>query len=309
VHVLGVDVGGSHCQWRRWPGSGGDGRADVGAQPAVQGVEAAAEVLARVLRTAQVETAAAAVLAVAGAGDARIAAALAQALAARGIAVPLAVVTDVLAAAVGALGSSAGLLVWSGTGSFAVARAADGALIRAGGRGFLLGDQGSGYDLVRRAAAAAVLAVDGLGPPTALGAALASAFGAAGPAHLGAALQRFESGAVADRLDVVLAVAAAGDAVAQAVLADGIAALAALAGAALRSAGVAGSGLSAVLGGGVLTAVPSLQQELVQRLRSFGIEQVTVAAADAGAVGAAMLADGWRRRQPPWPELVAARSL
>jgi ribosome-associated protein len=129
------------------------------------------------------------------------------------------VVGDVLAAAAAALAEGPGLLVWSGTGSFAIARAANGELHRIGGRGYLLGDQGSGYDLVRAPPRPCCCAIDDLGPATALTAALTKAFGAPAPQRLGAVLQRLDSGEVAQRLPVVLAVAAAGDPVANEVLA------------------------------------------------------------------------------------------
>src|SRR5204862_5893414 len=136
---------------------------------AVHGVDATVRGLLAVLRGAMKSTApAAAVCALAGAGDPNVAGSIAAGLRAEGITFPIAVVGDVVAAAAAGLAGGPGVLLWAGTGSFAIARAHDGALHRAGGRGHLLGDQGSGYDIVRRAAAAVLLAVDDLGPPTAL---------------------------------------------------------------------------------------------------------------------------------------------
>ncbi|MBE3584439.1 MAG: hypothetical protein IMX01_10055 [Limnochordaceae bacterium] len=57
----------------------------------------------------------------------------------------------------------------AGTGSIAYGRAAaDGSPVRAGGWGYLLGDEGSGYDLGRRALVAVLKAWDGRGPATSL---------------------------------------------------------------------------------------------------------------------------------------------
>lgn len=302
---LGLDVGGSKCRFEWWPvgaRAGGDGRS---VQPAVQGVDAAADGLAEVLRGIATDGAPeAAVCALAGVGDAATSAAMVAALRARGIAFPVAVVGDVLAAAAAALADGPGVLVWSGTGSFAVARAHDGALHRCGGRGFLLGDQGSGYDLVRQAARRAVLAADGMAPSTSLGEALAAAFGAPSPARLGAALQRQAPGEVAARLPAVLAAAAAGDAVARDVLAQGAADLDALADAAVAKAGLAWRGLPAACGGGVFDALADYRGAVAARLVVRGALPPTLIAPRAAALGAAWLAHGWHRGLSPQKEWV-----
>ncbi len=77
----------------------------------------------------------------------------------------------------GALPDQTGVLVVSGTGSIAWGKADDGSEARTGGWGPLLGDEGSGYDIGRRALAAAAMAEDGRGPATALSGALAAALG------------------------------------------------------------------------------------------------------------------------------------
>lgn len=291
MRFLGVDVGGSRCRYEWLPAGVLPGGEAVAATPTVHGLTAAAAALAAALQTAaKAAVPTAAVCAVAGVGDRATSAALLDAVRGHGIAFPLAIVGDVLAAAAAALGDGPGLLVWAGTGSFAIARGADGVLHRVGGRGYLLGDQGSGFDLVRRAAAAALLAVDGLGPATALGPALAEAFGAPAVARLGAVLQGLSSGVVAGQLPVVLRVAAAGDPVANEVLAEGAEALAALAAGAVRAAGLEWRGLPVHCGGGVLEGALPVREQLAQRLAALGAEPCRLLGADAGARGAARLA-------------------
>ncbi len=56
-----------------------------------------------------------------------------------------------------ATGGAPGLVLHAGTGSFVAARAPDGSVHYAGGLGWKLGDPGSGFDLGRRAVAAALL--------------------------------------------------------------------------------------------------------------------------------------------------------
>lgn len=61
-----------------------------------------------------------------------------------------------------------GLALISGTGSIAYGRRPDGRLARAGGWGYLLGDEGSGYAIGVAALRAAARAADGRGPATSL---------------------------------------------------------------------------------------------------------------------------------------------
>lgn len=61
-----------------------------------------------------------------------------------------------------------GIALISGTGSFAWGRSADGTTARAGGWGYLLGDEGSGYAVAVAALRAAVRAADGRGARTEL---------------------------------------------------------------------------------------------------------------------------------------------
>ncbi|MSR39884.1 MAG: hypothetical protein EXS02_13725 [Planctomycetes bacterium] len=296
---LGIDCGGSQSRWSYLQ------KADHGALPqpvqlALNGVTGSAQALADVLRVAaRGRCVTACVAAIAGAGDRALAQQLAILLPAHGITFPVAVVGDVLAAAAGALASGPGLLLWSGTGSFAIARGNDGALHRIGGRGYLLGDQGSGYDLVRRAAAAALMALDGMSPPTELSDALVQAFQAGSVARLGAKLQQLSTGAVAERLPVVIACVERGDMVAQEVLASGTDALCMIANAAVRQAEIEWRDLPVTFGGGVLASVATVRAMVADRLSMFGAARPVIAAELAAARGAALLAQAWHQREPP----------
>jgi N-acetylglucosamine kinase-like BadF-type ATPase len=61
-----------------------------------------------------------------------------------------------------------GVAVIAGTGSFALARSRDGQMRRAGGWGYLFGDEGSAYAIALAALKAVTQAYDGSGPATAL---------------------------------------------------------------------------------------------------------------------------------------------
>jgi N-acetylglucosamine kinase-like BadF-type ATPase len=62
-----------------------------------------------------------------------------------------------------------GIVIHAGTGSFVAARSPDGGIHYAGGVGWRFGDEGSGYDLGRRAIGRALLELQGWAPPSGLG--------------------------------------------------------------------------------------------------------------------------------------------
>jgi len=76
--------------------------------------------------------------------------------------------TDAAIALAAALGDTPGIILIAGTGSIAFARDDRGRLLRAGGWGAQFDDLGSGFDLGRKAVAAALQAFDGRGPRTRL---------------------------------------------------------------------------------------------------------------------------------------------
>ena len=68
----------------------------------------------------------------------------------------------------GALEGQPGIIIIAGTGSMAFGRNASNATSRAGGWGYIFGDEGSAFDLTRRALRAALQYEEGWGPPTRL---------------------------------------------------------------------------------------------------------------------------------------------
>lgn len=108
------------------------------------------------------------VVGVAGGGQERAAQALWQALASSRLADDVNVVSDAEIALDDAFGDAAGVLLVSGTGSVAFARAPDGRIERCGGWGPVMGDEGSGAWIGRRAMSVITAAQDGREPETAL---------------------------------------------------------------------------------------------------------------------------------------------
>jgi N-acetylglucosamine kinase-like BadF-type ATPase len=78
------------------------------------------------------------------------------------------VVNDAFVALVAGAGDAPGVALIAGTGSIAYGRNGDGRAARAGGWGYLLGDEGSGFWIGRTALAAIVRQADGRGPATLL---------------------------------------------------------------------------------------------------------------------------------------------
>jgi N-acetylglucosamine kinase-like BadF-type ATPase len=80
----------------------------------------------------------------------------------------LIVTHDAAIALSGATASGQGIVTIAGTGSIAFARNAAGQTARAGGWGYIFGDEGGAFDLVRQALRAALRMEEGWGPPTVL---------------------------------------------------------------------------------------------------------------------------------------------
>lgn len=116
---------------------------------------------------------------VAGVGRAEERDALEAALVARGVADEVLVMTDAEIALEDAFGDGAGVLLIAGTGSICFGRGPAGAIARCGGWGFVVGDEGSGAWLGRRALGVVAAASDGREGETALTSAILAATGVA----------------------------------------------------------------------------------------------------------------------------------
>jgi N-acetylglucosamine kinase-like BadF-type ATPase len=244
--VLGVDAGGSGTRAVLVRDGVVVGRRELGPLNVLLHDDAVAR-LAELLTTAG---AVAAGLGLAGIRDDTHAARVEAALQAR-TGVPVVVRDDTEAALAGAFRGEPGVVVIAGTGSGALGRDRKGRSCRAGGHGFLLGDEGGGYWIGREAVRAALRASDGTGPPTTLDRLVREAFG-----DLTAAVRRVHShptdrGTLAGLVPGV--VAAASDPVAAGILDTAADALAALA-AAVR--GRLASALPVAMSGGVFAADP-----------------------------------------------------
>lgn len=296
VSFLGLDIGGSKTRYEWWPAGAADGGVADPVHPAVDDDLTAK--LATVLLGITDTPPEAAVVAMAGV-DALTKKILRERLPGHGVTYPVAIVEDTLAAAAAAgLRDAPGLLLWSGTGSFALARGADGQLARVGGRGFAFSDEGSGYDLVRKAVIAVLHAIDGRGRETLMVETLTAAFHAGSPQRLGGVVQRLRPREVASRLSVVLDAYARDDWAAADVLENGMFQLTQLGIAAWKKVGgTPEPGVRVAYGGGVLEHNEVVRGGLERTLQgSFGgALQLTRLPSNAAALAAARLASGWQQ--------------
>jgi N-acetylglucosamine kinase-like BadF-type ATPase len=127
---------------------------------------------------------------------------------------------DAVIALSGATAGEPGIITIAGTGSIAFGRNGAGRSARAGGWGYVFGDEGGGFDIARQALRAALRSEEGWGPPTALHGVLLEATGSRSANE---ALHRFYTdewprSRVATLARLVDGAAAQGDAVARDIL-------------------------------------------------------------------------------------------
>lgn len=174
---------------------------------------------------------------------------------------------DAHTALAGATGGKPGIIVIAGTGSMVFGRNAAGVTARAGGWGFIFGDEGSAFDLVRQALRAVLRNEEGWGPPTALREALLDALPEkdAGSRDGNQLLHRFYTDEyprdrIAGLAKLVDQAARAGDAVARDILGSAAQQLATLTAAVRAQLFERSGGVSVCYSGGVFGSLPLLER-------------------------------------------------
>src|SRR3954451_9135752 len=172
-HVLGLDAGGTKtvCLLADVTGHVISSARGPGANLQAQGELEVEKVLHEVMESAVAGrpiVPAAICLGIAGADRPDDAAVMRGIMRRIGYKSPTLVVNDALVALTAGAGDGPGIVVICGTGSICYGRNEDGQAARSGGGGDILGDEGSGYWIGRRALAAVVRHADGRGPATTL---------------------------------------------------------------------------------------------------------------------------------------------
>jgi N-acetylglucosamine kinase-like BadF-type ATPase len=202
------------------------------------------------------------------------------------------VVNDALVALVAGAGDAPGIVVLSGTGSIAYGRNARGAAARAGGWGHVIGDEGSGYWIGRRALTAVVREADGRGPRTRLTEDVLRHFGVAHTAALVHVVYHRDvpQSRVATLGAVVQKARDAGDAVATEILNRAAEELTLAAASVAARLAMRGDEFPFILAGGVFRSAPSLATDLERRLPEVAPRSIVRVLTAEPAMGAVALA-------------------
>jgi N-acetylglucosamine kinase-like BadF-type ATPase len=178
------------------------------------------------------------------------------------------VVNDALVALVAGAGEQAGVVVVAGTGSIAYGHDAEGRAARAGGWGYLLGDEGGGFWIGRAALSAVVRQFDQRGPATLLTDLVLAHMQLSTPGEVIHAIydRGLQRHAIAGLAGVVQRAMEAGDAVAGEILDRAATELAAAASSVVTRLGMRGDVFPTVLAGGMFKGIPSLVTAVTTRL-------------------------------------------
>jgi N-acetylglucosamine kinase len=174
---------------------------------------------------------------------------------------------DAAIALAAAVRDAPGIIVIAGTGSIAFARDDQAKLLRAGGWGIPFDDRGSGYDLGRKAVAAALEAFDGRGPQTVLMDRICRELGLGSIPEI--VSRQLEQQQVAALFPLVMEAAHKGDLVSRHLCDEAARDLANLAVALLQRAGWIRRSMPVVTTGGVFKSSYLIRRAFARHLRRF----------------------------------------
>jgi len=216
------------------------------------------------------------------------------------------VVNDALVALVAGAGDEPGIVIVAGTGSIVYGRDARGRACRAGGWGYLLGDEGGGFWIGRSAISAVVRQYDGRGPATRLTELVLHQMQLATPdALIHAVYDRgLQRSLIAGLANVVQQAMLAGDAVASDILSRAATELVGAASSVVTRLGMRGDVFPTVLAGGIFRAIPSLAADVGARMGEVAPRSEVRALDVEPARGAVTLAISAARGQLALPEYI-----
>ena len=202
------------------------------------------------------------------------------------------IVNDALVALEAGAPDQPGVVVIAGTGSIAYGRNERNQAARAGGWGYVLGDEGSGYWIGRAALRAVLREADQRGPVTSLTGLLLSHYGVAKPQDLIHEVYHgtLRPSALASVAKCVQSAFSDGDLVAIGILRAAADELESCALSVATRLEIAGSEFPFVLSGGMFRAVPWLEDELSRRLPLAAPRSRTLLLNVEPALGAVRLA-------------------
>lgn len=216
---------------------------------------------------------------------------LARSLAPAGVTVE----TDAAVALAGGTVGQPGVVVIAGTGSIALGIDALGREHRSGGWGYLVGDEGGGFDIGRQGMMAALREADGRGPVTSLTDCLLQYVGLESRDQIRQVVTRIyhpEAGhpLVAGFSRLVTHEAGAGDRVALRIVKRAARELSLAAGAVLRHLEPGPEATPVIMAGGIFDADPLLAREFTKRMKRIAPEAAVSGPKYKPVVGALLLA-------------------
>lgn len=216
------------------------------------------------------------------------------------------VVNDALVALEAGAGSGPGVVLVAGTGSIAYGRNQSAQAARAGGWGYLLGDEGGGFWIGRAALSAVVRQFDGRGPATRLTGFVLEQMGLTSPTELIHEIyyRDLHRHAISALASLVQHAADEGDAVAGQILTRAATELAAAAGSVVTRLGMRGDAFPVVLAGGIFRGVPSLAGDVERRLLEVAPRAMVRLLEVEPAIGAVRLALAAARGDVAIPEYI-----
>lgn len=203
---------------------------------------------------------------IAGAGRPRVARRIAAFLARAFPQSHIRVTTDIEIALEAAIGQGQGIVVVAGTGSAVCGRNSAGKMARAGGWGPWIGDDGSAYEIGRRAVEASLRARDGLGTATSLSEKVLLFSEVRDWDVLIERIAKRPDNVFPKLFPVVLEAAEAGDAVAREILADARKSLAEMARSVVKTLGLADQSFTLAKSGGMFGRSAQFDTDLDREL-------------------------------------------
>lgn len=297
--VIGVDGGGTHCRARLANTRGetlGAGEAGT-ANPYAAGFEAAQnEILTAIQRAfddakIKKQMVDAVCMGIGGVDRAEERMRL-QAWAEQKIAARAAIMNDGEIVLAAGSPENWGVALIAGTGSIAWGKSRQGKIARAGGWGYLIGDEGSGFDLARSALRAAVQFADGRGEATRLLEAILEHWHLENPPQLVTRVYRsgLKPADIATLAPLVVQVANNGDGVARRLLDQSAEALATTIIAVARVLNFSAEKIPLAMTGGLLLETEILRVRLIELAKARGYDFAPVELVREPVAGAVRLA-------------------
>lgn len=209
----------------------------------------------------------------------------------------LQVVNDALPILYASDPSGCGVALIVGTGSFAYGRNAEGATVRCGGLGHLLGDEGSGYAIALAGLRAAARSFDGREHPTELLPRFLQALSCEQPMELVTAIYRssMDRTQIACLSGVVFSAAESGDECAKQIIREAAAELSRMVVTVARQLKLDHNSFPLAIAGGVILNQQKLREELQLHLERSGMEIEVIRRIPEPVVGAIGMALGMIR--------------